>query len=70
MSSLKKINIQQLSKTARIDLAEELWDSIAEEQDDISVTDVQKNIIEERFAKYQASPTEGYNWEDIKNEMK
>lgn len=70
MSSAKKINIQLLSQSERINLAEELWDSVAENQDEISVTDAQKNIIEERLTAYKASPSDGDSWEDVKNEMK
>jgi len=70
MSAVKKINIQLLSQSERIMLAEELWDSIAEDQDNLEVTDSQKKILEERLAAYQASPEEGISWEEVKNEMK
>ena len=51
-------------------LAEELWDSVAENQDNLEVTDSQKKILEERLAAYQSSPEEGSSWEEVKNEMK
>lgn len=70
MSTVKKINIQLLSQSERIMLAEELWDSVAENQDDLEVTDSQKKILEERLAAYKASPSEGKSWEKVKNEMK
>ena len=70
MSSMKKINIQALSQSERIMLAEELWDSVAEDQDALEVTDSQKKILEERLAAYKASPDEGKSWEEVKNEMK
>lgn len=70
MSSVKKINIQSLNQTERINLAEELWDSVANNQDEIAVTNAQKNVIEERLAAYKSSPSDGHSWEDVKNEMK
>ncbi len=70
MSAVKNINIQLLSQSERIMLAEELWDSVAEDQDNLEVTDSQKKILEERLAAYQASPEEGTSWEEVKNEMK
>ncbi len=70
MSTAKKINIQLLSQSERILLAEELWDSVAEDQDNLEVTESQKKILEERLAAYEASPEEGTSWEDVKNEMK
>ena len=70
MSTAKKINIEALSQSERILLAEELWDSVANDQDFLQVTDSQKKVIEERLAAYKASPDEGVSWDEIKNEMK
>lgn len=70
MNTVKDINIQQLSQSERIMLAEKLWDSIAEEQDNLKVTDAQKKILEQRLAAYQASPDDVISWEEVKNEMR
>ncbi len=70
MSTENSINIQQLSQSERILLAEELWDSVAKNQDDLKVTDAQKKILDERMAAYKASPNEGTSWEEVRNEMK
>ena len=69
MSTANKINIQELSQSERILLAEELWDSITENQDYLEVTAPQKKILEERLAAYKASPNEGSSWEEVKKEM-
>lgn len=69
MSTAKKINIQELSQSERILLAEELWDSVAENQDELEVTDSQRKLLDERLAAYEASPEEGFSWEEVKNEM-
>ena len=69
MNTLKNFNIQQLSKSERIMLAEKLWDSIEEEQDNLEVTSSQKKILEQRLAAYQSSPDDLKSWEDIKHEM-
>ena len=70
MSTVKNIDIQQLSQSERILLAEELWDSVARNQDDLEVTESQKKVLDERMAAYKASPHEGLSWEEVKNEMK
>ena len=70
MNTENNINIQKLSQSERILLAEELWDSIAQNQDDLEVTYSQKKILDERMAAYKASPNEGTSWEEVKNEMK
>jgi putative addiction module component (TIGR02574 family) len=70
MSTINKLDIQELSQSERILLAEALWDSIAENQDLLEVTDSQKKILEERLAAYKANPNEGSSWEDVKSAMK
>ena len=69
MNTLKNINIQQISKSERIMLAEKLWDSIEEEQDNLEVTGAQKKILELRLTAYQSSPNDVKSWEEVKNEM-
>jgi len=70
MSTAKKIDIQDLSQSERILLAEQLWDSIAEDQDSLEVTHAQMELLQQRLAAYKASPDEGTSWEEVKNEMK
>ena len=69
MSTTNKIDIQELSQSERILLAEQLWDSVAEDQDIIEVTDSQVKILQQRLAAYKASPNEGSSWEQVKKEM-
>ena len=70
MSAVNKLDIQELSQSERILLAEKLWDSVADNQDTLEVTASQKKILEERLAAYKKSPNEGSSWEEVKNEMK
>ena len=70
MSTENYIDIQKLSQSERILLAEKLWDSVASNQDQIEVTESQKKVLDERLAAYAASPNEGTTWEEVKKEMK
>ena len=70
MSTVKKFDIQGLSQSERILLAEKLWDSVAENQDSLEITASQKKVLEDRLAAYKKSPNEGSSWEDVKKEMK
>ncbi len=70
MSTAKKIDIHDLSQSERILLAEQLWDSIVEDQDSLEVTDAQMELLQQRLAAYRASPDEGSSWEEVKKEMK
>ena len=69
MSTVNKIDIQELSQSERILLAEQLWDSFTDNQDTLEVTDAQMKILQQRLAAYQASPNEGTSWEQVKKEM-
>ena len=69
MSKANKIDIQELSQSERILLAEQLWDSITDDQDTLEVTDAQMKILQQRLAAYKASPNEGTSWEQVKKEM-
>jgi putative addiction module component (TIGR02574 family) len=70
MSTNSNIDIHQLSQSERILLAEELWDSVATNQDLLQVTDAQKKVLDERIASYKNSPDEVISWNKVKNEMK
>lgn len=70
MSVVNKFDIQGLSQSERILLAEKLWDSVADNQDSLEITAAQKKILGERLAAYEKSPNEGSSWEEVKNEMK
>ena len=70
MSSVEKLDIEGLSQSERIQLAEKLWDSVAENQDSLEITAAQKAVLEERLEAYQKSPNEGSTWEEVKEEMK
>jgi len=69
MNTLKNINIQQFRHSERFMLAEKLWDSIEEDQDNLEVTRPQKKILEQRLAAHQASPDAIKSWEEVKNEI-
>ncbi len=64
-----KVEISQLSINERIQLAEDLWDSIIERQDRIHLNNVQKQELERRLEDYQQDTTAGSSWEDVKQRL-
>ena len=64
-----KVEISQLSINERIQLAEDLWDSIIERQDRIHLNNVQKQELERRLEDYQQYTTAGSSWEDVKQRL-
>jgi putative addiction module component (TIGR02574 family) len=46
-----------------------LWDSILERQDEVPLTDVQKQELDRRLEQYQQNPTDGSTWEAVKQRL-
>jgi putative addiction module component (TIGR02574 family) len=66
---LLKIEISQLSIAERIQLAEDLWDSIIEKQDEIHLDAAQKQELDRRLAQHRQDPTAGSTWETVKQRL-
>lgn len=66
---LLKVEISQLSVSERIQLAEDLWDSIQESSDELPLTEAQQQELDRRLQKYEQDPTIGSDWESIKQRL-
>ena len=67
--SLTPSEIKKLSVAERILIVEEIWDSIAAEQESVQVTEAQKAELDRRIASYDASPNEGKPWQEIRRRL-
>ena len=67
--SLTPSDIKKLSVAERILIVEEIWDSIAAEQEAVHVTEAQKAELDRRLASCDASPNDGKSWEEIKRRL-
>ncbi len=61
-----KSQIKSLSVSERILLAEEIWDSIAEENSAFELTPSQKEELDKRLALVQKNANTTRSWEEIK----
>jgi putative addiction module component (TIGR02574 family) len=66
---LLKVEIANLSVSERIQLAEDLWDSILENPDDVPLTDAQQKELDHRLEEYNRNPTLGTDWETVKRRL-
>ncbi|MGJ3248665.1 MAG: addiction module protein [Elainellaceae cyanobacterium] len=66
MHPLLKVDISQMSIAERIQLAEDLWDSIIENIEAIPVTSAQQEELDNRLERYHQNPSEGSDWEKLK----
>jgi putative addiction module component (TIGR02574 family) len=53
----------------RLQLVEDLWDSIAAEQETAALPPEVVTELRERMARYDADPSSGISWEDAKREL-
>ncbi len=68
--SMKSLGIDQFSVAERILLVEEIWDSIADDGQEVELTDVQRKDLERRIANYEANPKSGSSWEEVKARLR
>lgn len=61
--------ILQLSVAERIQLVEDIWDSIAAVPEAVALTEEQETELERRVAAYQVNPKEGIAWNDLKTKL-
>ena len=60
---------KKLSIPDRILLVEEIWDTIAEENQAFELTDAQKLELDRRLESARNSPGQGRTWNEIKAEF-
>ena len=63
------MNLQELSASERILLAEELWDSVAANEELFPLTDGQRSLLDERLASYILDQEAGDTWENVRNRI-
>jgi putative addiction module component (TIGR02574 family) len=62
MTTLVKANVLSLSIPERIQLVEDIWDTIAEVPEEVTLTDEQKTELDRRLDAYHLNPNEGSPW--------
>ena len=56
----------KLGRAERLQLVEDLWDSLAEESPDSGVSEIKKDELRLRKEKYLQHPSSGRTWEQVK----
>lgn len=65
MKQITATDALALSIPERIQLVEDIWDTIANEPEEIELTAEEKRIINERLDAYHRNPDLGSPWEDV-----
>lgn len=61
--------IQKLSVPERLELLENIWESLTAEDAVPELTDAQKLEIDRRLAEYEANPSSGRPWAEVRERM-
>lgn len=63
------MNIQDLSVSERILLAEQLWESVRDDVSRSDLPDTQRQILDERLAAFEQDGDVGSSWEVVKSRI-
>jgi putative addiction module component (TIGR02574 family) len=61
--------ILQLPTAQRVEIAQEIWESVFQHPDGIMLTNAQKEELERRWQAFEQNPDEGEPWEDVKRSL-
>jgi putative addiction module component (TIGR02574 family) len=64
-----KFDFSHLTAAERVELAEELWDSLAEIQDALPLTGPQEEELDRRLAEYREDKDPGTPWAEAMSKI-
>jgi len=66
MNAALATEIGRLTTAEKLQLVEKLWDEISASEDQLPIPDWHRQVLAEDEARYQANPTEGSSWPEVK----
>lgn len=63
-------DILQMSVAERIQLVEDIWDSIVANPESLPLTDAQRQELDHRLEMYAQNPDEGIPWDELKEKVR
>ena len=61
--------LRELPVSERIQLVEDLWDTIAEDSDPVRLSEAQISELDRRLDRFEAAPGEGVEWSALKTRI-
>lgn len=61
--------ILQLSVAERVQIVEDIWDSIGNTPEELPVSEAEKAELDKRLENYRQNPNEGIEWETLKKNL-
>jgi putative addiction module component (TIGR02574 family) len=69
MGKVSMADVLHLSVAERIQLVEDIWDSLAGVPESVTLTDAQREELDRRLEDYHRHPDEGSPWETVKSRI-
>jgi putative addiction module component (TIGR02574 family) len=69
MPRLTHDEIEQLSVAERVQLAEEIWDTVAATPEQLPVTEAQRAELDRRLALHEREPGRTTPWEEVRAKL-
>jgi len=63
------MKIDELSPSEKMILAQQLWDSVAGEQNAIELTTAQKTELNSRLSQFESDQNIGLDWNTVKSKI-
>jgi len=70
MTNALREELFKLSAAERLELVEELWDSVSDDDEALVLSDEQRADLERRLAEADADPTGGSPWEEVRERIR
>lgn len=61
--------ILQLSVAERVQIVEDIWDSISRNPEELPLSETEKLELDNRLESYKENPVEGIEWETLKKNL-
>jgi len=69
MKMMSACDIAAIPIQQRIQLVEDIWDSIAEVPEAVEIPEWHKEELNQRLEEYHANPDSGSPWQDVKRRV-
>lgn len=69
MSKVSLADVLELSLPERIQLVEDIWDSIAAIPQPLPLSEAQRGELDRRLEDYRQHPKDGSPWEEVKTRI-
>lgn len=66
MATVRELGLDRLSLEERLDLVEELWDSIASEVEAREIPASHREELDRRIAAHRDNPRAGSTWDEVR----